>query len=195
MLSNLNKLAHDLATILAITTAATAFSACAERAPGADGGQAGGDGTNEVLTPEAPPFLSAEGWDQLLIDAKEANTRIETNGHLITTSNMCRQKGDIPFDLPTWNALAKQLNELVKTTPATAPRCVPSPNGSWFYNKGIATLVLANGAKRPLLEYKGGEICSYVADAALSDGLIATVEKLILTADRADAQSCPNYRP
>jgi hypothetical protein len=72
---------------------------------------------------------------------------------------------------------------------------VASSNGSKFYNRGIATLTLESGPKRLLYEYKNGDVCSYIADAAFSDQLFDLIEKTVYLADRADAQECPNYRP
>ncbi|MGK5082862.1 hypothetical protein WDW37_06125 [Bdellovibrionota bacterium FG-1] len=149
----------------------------------------------EGLPPISPDIVYAVGWKSLELDANGATTLADSSGHYSTDRNMCQRPGDGAYDLGTWNTLSKALNQIVTTPNLSTPRCIDSPEGSKFYNRGIAQLVLPNGEKRKLLEYVNVQICSTISDPALSTQFIELVEKTVFLADRADALECPNYRP
>lgn len=149
-------------------------------------------------------IIYAEDWTELTFDANSAKSRVNTMGHYHTDKNICQKPGDGVFTVAAWNRLVVDLNQVVTAGDLSTPRCWDSPNGSKFYNKGLAELTLSRSltpgaaatvSKKKLFEYKNGQICTTIANAALADSLMEQVEMTLKLIDRADAQECPGYRP
>jgi hypothetical protein len=153
----------------------------------------------EGVSPVSPDLIYASGWTKVEIDANSAKTTVDPAGHYSTDRNMCQRRGDAVYSVPTWNAFAESINAVIRAQPLSPPRCSDAPGSSRFYNRGLVTVnlepVSGPAGKRLLYEHKNGQICSTIANEALSHQLLALVEQTILLADKADAIECPNYRP
>jgi hypothetical protein len=166
------------------------FSGCAEKTDKASTDQAAGDAS---LSPNSPDLIEIKGWTGVEIGANSATTTINQSGHYLTDHNLCTHKAEGVYDVATWNSLVTTLNTVAITAPMSTHRCVDSPSGSKFYNKGTVDLMPVHGAKRSLFEYKNGQICSSISDVALSNSLMDLIEKTILLADRAEIHDCPGH--
>ena len=138
---------------------------------------------------------SALGWTNLTIQANGATSKLDSSGHYSTDKNMCQLKGDGVLELKTWNLIAPFFNEATQKPLATS-LCVVSDSESRFYNPGKAILNLENKKSIPLLELKENQICFGIEIPPEKQKiLISLIEDIIQIADRADAHTCPNYRP
>lgn len=192
MIANLRKYSPALLALCA--TLAFASTGCAERA-------ASDEAAAEAGIPEQSQEIKyAENWTELTFDANSAKSRVNSMGHYHTDKNYCQKPGDGVYSVPVWNRIVVDLNKVVGTGELTTPRCWDSPNGSKFYNKGLAELTISRSptpgaaavvSKKKLFEYKNAQICTTIADAALADALMEQVELTLKLIDRADIQECP----
>lgn len=191
--------------------AAFAAGGCAEKDSGSQqpGSQGGSD---SGLSPISPDLVYAKGWTSLEIDARGSNLgpgkqSVDSAGHYHTTSNQCGKPGSGVFDVKTWNTFAATVNRAFLTPELVPARCWDSPNGSKFYNKGIAEIIIPRDAepgsatppppiRRRIYEYKAGQICTTLDDAELAESLMNQLETVLNLTDLADAASqCPGFRP
>lgn len=195
MTANLKKTSPAL--IALCMTLAYGSAGCAEKTDA----NAAAEGSIPELSQE---IQYAEDWTELTFDANSAKSRVNSMGHYHTDKNICQKPGDGVYSVAAWNRIVTDLNLVVKSAELSTPRCWDSPNGSKFYNKGIAELTISrmppNGgapsvSKKRLFEYKNAQICTTIANAALADSLMEQVETTLKLIDRADAQECPGYRP
>jgi hypothetical protein len=197
LLASMNAgLALVLAGVLAL---ALASSGCADKSEGDEAGEAS-------IPPTSADLVYADGWTELALDANSAKNRVDTMGHYHTDKNYCQKPGEGVYSVAAWNRMSATLNKAVTAGTLSKARCWDSPNGSKFYNKGIAELSISRppannpGAapvtsKRVLFEYKSGQICTTLDDATLADSLMEQIEMTLKLTDKADAQDCPGYRP
>ena len=143
----------------------------------------------------SPNVVYAIGWSKVTLLANSATTQISTSGHYSTDRNLCQLRGDAAYDVLSWNALADLINQVVLLTPLATPKCAPIDTSSRFYNPGKVELVLDDSKKITLFEMKEGQLCTSIDSTKISTPLFSFIEKTIDLADRADAKSCPNYRP
>jgi hypothetical protein len=184
------------ALIALFATLAFASAGCAEK---------GEEGEVDGAMPEYSQDIQyADGWTELNFDANSAKSRVNTMGHYHTDKNICQKPGDGVYSVAAWNKLVGDLNRVAGLTDLATPRCWDSPNGSKFYNKGLAELTITRSSsqgpstavtKKKLFEFKNGQICTAISDAALADTLMEQVETTLKLIDRADAQECPGYHP
>jgi len=158
----------------------------------------------DELSPTSPKVVYALGWASIEINANYAKTIVSIGSHFTTNRNACGKDAYGAIELDTWNSLAKNANLALQQPPREDTYCVDPPTDTYKYMDGtveIKTISQDSGSSgndvnnehglksRALFEVKDGQICSTIADKAVSDALLAAINKIIVIADKED---CPN---
>src|SRR5690242_4977350 len=68
------------------------------------------------LNPVSPNVVYADGWNEIVIVANSAKTRVGVGAHLTTNRNKCGRDAYSSIELAEWNDIAKNTNAAMKTT-------------------------------------------------------------------------------
>lgn len=157
----------------------------------------GSDPAQEPGETPAPSseMLWADGWTKLEIFANYARTSLDNAAHFNTDRNACYLPAFGAMKLDEWNAVTGDLNAFVQSTRLTEPKCTDltpeQSRNNGFKFDGTADLVLTDGSKVMLFEYRNWSVCSHIADPKLHARLLDRVNSVVMAADKED---CPRPR-
>lgn len=140
-------------------------------------------------TPDVPS-VKAIGWDSMVIHANWAKTDVTTGAHFATSRNACGKPAYGAIDGALWNTLATQMNAALKLATLETETCVDTVYTT--DNKsmdGTVDVILSTTGKKTFLESKGSQICHKISDPQVATDLIASIQTIIVQADKED---CPN---
>jgi hypothetical protein len=140
------------------------------------------------ITPQVPPLTYAQGWDEMIILANSAKTRVSPAAHFATTRNACGREAYGAIDSQTWNPLATGSNAAVVASHLQEGLCFAIPDVPRPLD-GSVQLKLKDGKLLTLFELRGNEICGPLADATLANSLLSAIHRVIQVADQED---CPH---
>ncbi len=138
------------------------------------------------LSPISPHVTYADGWEEVIINANQAKTKIGVGAHFGTNRNACGRDAYGSIQLEDWNMFAKYMNAAMKGQFSSEETCLDSPDTRFM--DGI-TEVKTGEQKKVIYEYKGGMICTTIADPEVSKNLLKVINSLVIQADKED---CPN---
>ncbi len=150
--------------------------------------------------PQAPPpaagppapttqLIFADGWTRIELFANYAHTNLDAGAHFDTDRNKCGFDASGALDIKTWNPIATDVNAFLHSTRLSDEKCrdLPDAQDPNFKFDGTADIILPDGNKIMLFEYRNWAVCSLIQDDALHARLLTAINDLVLAADKEDA--------
>ncbi|MFZ9595592.1 MAG: hypothetical protein ACO3A2_05885 [Bdellovibrionia bacterium] len=141
-----------------------------------------------AVTPSSPPLTYASGWDEMVILANSAKTRVSPAAHFATSRNACGREAYGAIALNTWNPLALGANAAATASHLQEGLCFPVPETPRYLD-GSVQLKLKDGKTMTLFELRGAEICGILSNSQTASQLLTAIHQVIELADQED---CPH---
>jgi hypothetical protein len=145
-------------------------------------------------TSPSPAAEIASGWNEVIITAGYAETKVDVAGHFTISRNACWIAGSGAITLEAWNQLVKSINLALQTDPIDEDNCfsMPETNARWSMDGNVEVKLPRNG-KRLLMERKGNDICTRIRDLKIAKDLFKATNQLLPTAFAEDCTLASGY--